>query len=569
MLMVKPLISPMTDNLKIALAQLNLTVGDIAGNCRKVLAARDKAAGQGADLVVYSELCITGYPPEDLVLKTSFRKAAMEAVYNLAKATSDNRTAMLVSAPWEEGGKIYNAAFLLADGGIQHKQFKYDLPNYGVFDEKRVFDTGELPEPFKFRGIRLGLMVCEDMWSDDVPSAMKKADILISVNASPFEVGKHKKRLERAKAAAKVTGKPVIYLNQICGQDDLVFDGDSFILPPQDFDNALDVHDGLSVRLSRTQEVLEITDWRKRHSGWACAEGTREIYDSEEQVIYQAMVLALRDYAEKNGFPGVLIGMSGGIDSALTAAVAVDALGAERVRLVMMPSRYTSAESVRDAEECAQKLGVRLDNIPIEDMFEAYENMLAPLFTGLQPDTTEENLQSRIRGALLMALSNKFGHMVMATGNKSEMATGYATLYGDMCGGYSVLKDVYKTQVFTLARWRNKYMPENSAAGGLDGEIIPQNIISKPPTAELRPNQTDQDSLPPYEILDDILIKIIEQRMQAEDIIKSGHNAAVVERIRKMLYAAEYKRRQSCPGAKISARPFGRDRRYPITNRFF
>jgi len=538
----------MTENLKIAIAQLNLTVGDLEGNKSKILEARGKAISSGVELVVFSELCVTGYPPEDLVLKEEFQNAAKDIVDELAEITADGKTAMLISAPWSKGGNLYNAAFLVSDGKIQAEQFKHDLPNYGVFDEKRVFDSGGLPKPIDFNGVKLGIMICEDMLNMKVTDALRDSDILISINASPFEVGKHEKRLKRAGMNIKVIKKPLIYVNQICGQDDLVFDGDSFVLSEKE---------DLLVRLSRTDEAFEITNWKNENSKWVSEAGTLEKYDNGEEVIYNSMKLGLSDYVEKNGFPGVLIGMSGGIDSALTAAVAVDALGAGKVRLVMMPSKYTSAESVEDAEQCAKNLGVELEHIPIENIVGVYEDELAPSFSGKEEDITEENLQSRIRGTLLMALSNKFGNMVLATGNKSEMSVGYATLYGDMCGGYSVLKDVYKMQVFALARWRNE-----------QGQVIPENIITKAPTAELKENQKDEDSLPPYDTLDDILENIVEQQLSVDDIVKEGKDREVVEKVYKMLNAAEYKRRQSPPGVKISVRPFGRDRRYPITNKF-
>lgn len=538
----------MTKSLKIAIAQLNFTVGDLEGNKKKILKAREKAASAGADLIIFSELCVTGYPPEDLVLKEEFQNAAKAVVNELTKTTSDGKTAILIGSPWVKNGKIYNAALLLADGKILAEQFKHDLPNYGVFDEKRVFSAGPLPEIVEFKAVKMGIMVCEDMWNMKVTDSLKGSEILVSINASPFETGKHEKRLERAGMNIKAIKKPLIYVNQICGQDDLVFDGDSFVLSEKE---------DLLMNLSRESEDFVITEWEKQKDKWVCAKGEVKEYESEEELIYNAMKLGLHDYVGKNSFPGVIIGMSGGIDSALTAAVAVDALGADRVRLVMMPSRFTSAESVEDAEACAKELDAELENIPIEDIMRVYEDMLAPSFAGKENDLTEENLQSRIRGTLLMALSNKFGHMVVATGNKSEMSVGYATLYGDMCGGYSVLKDVYKTQVFSLARWRNER-----------GRVIPENIIAKAPTAELRENQKDEDSLPPYDVLDGVLENIIEQQMSIRQIVAKGRDKEVVEKVYKMLHAAEYKRRQSPLGVKISVRPFERDRRYPVTNKF-
>jgi len=547
----------MTEKLKIALAQVNLTVGDFSGNKDKILSYYDKVLAQNADLVVYPELCISGYPPEDLVLRKGFTKNSQETLDELIIATAGRNTAMVISAPINEGGKIYNALFVAENGRIIHQQYKHDLPNYGVFDEKRVFDSGQLPAPFEFRGARLGIFICEDMWNMKVTESLRGSDIVISVNASPFEVGKHKKRINRAEENIDVLHKPIIYMNQICGHDDLVFDGDSFVISRGK---------ELLLRLSRYGEELAVTNWNKIENEWVCGSGEVAEYSCNEQVVYQAMMLGLKDYVEKNHFPGVIIGMSGGVDSALSAAIAVDALGADKVRLVMMPSRYTSEESVIDAEKCARNLGVELETISIEDAFEAFEDALSVPFSGKERDVTEENLQSRIRGVLLMALSNKFGHMVLSTGNKSEMSVGYATLYGDMCGGYNVLKDAYKGQVFALCKWRNGDIPEGSK--GAEGEVIPQNIITKPPTAELRHDQKDEDSLPPYDVLDDILHQLIEQEKCVEDIISGGHDREVVERICHLLYISEYKRRQSPPGVKISPKPFSRDRRYPITNRY-
>lgn len=541
----------------LTLAQLNFTVGDFEGNRQKMLAARATAVEQGADLIAFPELSITGYPPEDLVYRPAFRKASQQSLHQLAAATEDGKTSMLVGGIGEENGNIFNSVFLLDGGKIIHTQHKHDLPNYGVFDEKRVFSAGALPQPFNFHDIRLGLMICEDMWNMKVTECLNDADLILSVNGSPFEITKHEKRMERALANINRLHKPLAYVNMLAGQDDLVFDGDSFVLSAEG---------KLLHNLSRTAEELRTIQWRSTAQGWVCDAGSIASYEGWQCVTYQAMMLGLRDYIAKNRFPGVLIGMSGGIDSALSAAIAVDALGAENVWLVMMPSRYTSAVSVIDAEDCAKALGARLDTIPIEDMFRAYEDTLAPTFSGKNPDITEENLQSRIRGTVLMALSNKFGHMVLSTGNKSEMAVGYATLYGDMCGGYNVLKDAYKTQVNALAAWRNEHAPEGGTHPALN--ILPQNILLKPPTAELRPDQTDEASLAPYPVLDAILMRLIEEEMTIEEIVSAGFEEALVRRIRRLVYLAEYKRRQSAPGVKISAKPFSRDRRYPITNSF-
>jgi NAD+ synthase len=547
----------MTDNLTIAVAQLNYTVGDLAGNKAKILKAREEAAAGGADLVLFSEMCITGYPAEDLVLLETFQQRTEEILQELAKATADDGPAMLIGSLGEGIKRPRNSVYLLGGGHVVHRQDKHDLPNYGVFDEQRVFESGGMPTVWEFKGVKLGILICEDMWNMKVAHALKGADIILSINGSPFEVGKHQQRLDRAHTTIKELNRPLVYVNQICGQDDLVFDGDSFVLS----DTGEVRH-----RLSRTAEEVRFTFWKHDGYVWQCEKGDTPEYSSEAEMIYQAMILSLRDYVNKNKFPGVVIGMSGGVDSALTAAVAVDALGADRVRLVMMPSQYTSDESLNDAQECADNLGVKLENIHIKPMYDAYVSALAPVFDGAAEDLTEENLQSRIRGMLLMAISNKTGNMVLSTGNKSEVSVGYATLYGDMCGGYNVLKDVYKQQVFEVCNWRNQHLPEGALGG--TGERIPQNIITKAPTAELRDNQKDSDSLPEYDVLDPILIGLIEDGHSVDDMVIRGHDRELVERVSGLLIMAEYKRRQSAPGVKVSRKPFSRDRRYPITNKF-
>ncbi|MAU41804.1 MAG: NAD+ synthase [Kordiimonas sp.] len=547
----------MAETLKIALATVNPTVGDIDGNAQKILSARSSAAEQGADLVVYSELALIGYPPEDLVLKPAFQRHTREKLMDLAVTTGDGGPAMLLGCIWQEKEQLYNAAILLDKGEIAEIRLKHDLPNYGVFDEKRRFTAGPLPLPMDFRGTKLGVMVCEDMWTTDVAASLTKngAEILVVLNASPFEEDKKDLRLQHACGRITETGLPLIYVNKVGGQDELVFDGASFVI---NADNKI------AFKAESWVEDIAVTDWKKTDSQWICVTG--EIAQTEDRytAIYEAMVCGLRDYVQKNHFPGVVLGMSGGIDSALSAAVAVDALGADKVRCVMMPSQYTSEESLIDAELCANRLGIQIDLVPIEPAMAAYDQMLSPLFAGTEKDTTEENIQARIRGILLMGISNKFGHMLLTTGNKSEMSVGYATLYGDMCGGYSVLKDIYKMDVFGLSEWRNHNKPKSAFAPG--GEVIPVNIITKPPTAELRPDQKDEDSLPPYEQLDDILRCLIEEEMGIRDIVARGHDREVVTRIEHLLYVAEYKRRQSPPGVKITRRNFGRDRRYPITN---
>ncbi|HEY3636531.1 MAG TPA: NAD+ synthase [Rhizomicrobium sp.] len=549
----------MKNTFRIALAQLNPVMGDIAGNIAKARAARAKAAIAAADVVLFSELFVVGYPPEDLVLKPALQADARAAVEHFARETHDGGPAVLIGAPWVEDGKLHNAFLLLDQGGIAARTFKYNLPNYGVFDEKRVFAPGPLPAPFDVRGVRLGVPICEDIWSPETVNclATQNSEIFLVPNGSPFEAGKEDVRLSLVRTHTAQHKRPMIYLNQIGGQDELVFDGASFVVNGDDL---------LAVLLPPWEEQVTITEWNRAGDSWVCKSGERWVGEERTQSIYHAMMLGLADYVNKNRFSGIVLGLSGGIDSALSAAVAVDALGVERVRAVMMPSRYTTQESLDDAEACAQLLGIRCDTIAIEDAFATMNTTLAPAFAGRAPDITEENLQSRIRGVILMAISNKFGPMVLTTGNKSEMSVGYATLYGDMCGGYNVLKDVYKTEVYALARWRNQSFP-NKARGPI-GRVMPENVLTRAPTAELRANQTDQDSLPPYDILDGILECLVEREMSFEDVVAKGFEPAIVRRVEQLLYGAEYKRRQAPPGVKITSRNFGRDRRYPITNAF-
>tara|TARA_R110000868_G_scaffold70902_3_gene208169 strand:- start:8199 stop:9860 length:1662 start_codon:yes stop_codon:yes gene_type:complete len=549
----------MTDTLKIALAQLNPTVGDIVGNAALLRSARADAAAAGADLVVTSELVVCGYPPEDLVIRPIVQDTIEREVSALAAETADGGPAMLVGTPWVQDGRLYNAALLLDGGEISAMRFKYDLPNYGVFDEKRVFAAGPLPGPVNFRGVRLGVMICEDMWTEEVAECLEEsgAEILTVLNGSPYEQDKWDTRLNLAVARATECRMPLIYVNQVGGQDELVFDGASFVLGADA---------SLRAQAPAWVENVTVTAWTRDGDGWVCAETDRHPPPDGDPAIYSAMVLGLRDYVRKSGFPGVIIGMSGGIDSALTAAVAADALGPDRVHCVMMPSPYTSQESLDDAAEASALLGVRLDSISIGPAMAAFDDMLAEAFAGSDADTTEENIQARSRGLTLMALSNKTGAMVVSTGNKSEMSVGYATLYGDMCGGYSVLKDVYKTKVFELSHWRNRNLPDGAL--GPAGMVVPENIITKPPTAELKPDQKDEDTLPPYDRLDAILTGLNERDLSIDDVVAEGHDRALVLRIWRMLLGAEYKRRQAPPGVKITGRSFGRDRRYPIVNAF-
>ncbi|WP_025898887.1 NAD+ synthase [Sneathiella glossodoripedis] len=549
----------MTEKLKIALAQANPKLGDIAGNIKLAKEFRAEAEADGADLVVFPELFICGYPPEDLILKPSFVRACENAMHELAELTLDGGPAMLMTGPMPDGKYVHNSVFLLENGAISASRYKNKLPNYGVFDEKRVFEPGPLPGPISFKGVRLGVMICEDMWSPDVAECLSEtgAEILIVPNGSPYDHEKGDARLNYAVERVGETELPIIYLNQVGGQDELVFDGGSFVLNSDR---------SLATQMPSWKESLLTLQWVRNGESWQCE--TAEFSDpgSSLERIYNAMVLGLKDYVEKNGFPGVVLGLSGGIDSALSAAVAVDALGPERVHCVMMPSRYTSKESLDDAAECARLLGVKLDRVDIEPAVGAFDGMLAHLFEGTTADITEENIQSRIRGLSLMAISNKFGKMVLTTGNKSEMSTGYATIYGDMCGGYSVLKDLYKTLCFDVSRWRNCHF--NTLFKGPNGTVMPDNIITKAPSAELREDQKDEDSLPPYEILDGILHALVEEEKSYAEIVAQGYDGPTVSRIQNLLYVAEYKRRQAPPGVKITTRNFGRDRRYPITNGF-
>ena len=547
------------DSLKIALAQLNPTVGDVAGNADKVRRARDQAAAMGADVVAFPELFIAGYPPEDLVLKPAFQAACRSAVEALARESTSG-PALLVGTPWlHEDGKLYNAYMLLAAGFVEALRFKVDLPNYGVFDEKRVFAPGPMPGPILVKGVRIGIPICEDIWGAEVVECLSETggEILLVPNGSPYWRGKTEHRLNIAVARVVESGLPLIYLNMLGGQDELVFDGASFVL---------NADRSVGAQLPTFREAVALTEWRRETGGWRCVDGPITRQDENDKTDYGACVLGLRDYVEKSGFKGVVLGLSGGIDSALCAVMAVDALGADRVRCVMLPYRFTSQDSLDDAAKIAKALGVHYDILPIESAVLGLEKVVGPVFEGRPRDVTEENLQARARGVILMAISNKFGLMVVTTGNKSEMSVGYATLYGDMNGGFNPVKDLYKTEVFRLSELRNAWKPE--AGLGPEGEVIPRNVIVKPPTAELRENQKDQDSLPPYDMLDQILERLVEREEPIATIVSSGFDRDIVLRIEKMVYIAEYKRRQAAPGVKVTLKNFGRDRRYPIVNRF-
>jgi len=552
------------DRLAITVAQLNPVVGDVAGNLQRARSARAQAAGDGGDIVAFSELFIAGYPPEDLVLRPAFQAACRSAVETLARETADGGPAALIGTPWVEHGKLHNAYALLAGGRIEAIRFKINLPNYGVFDEKRVFAPGAVAGPVGFRGVRLGLPICEDTWTDwgDYENVVETltetgAEILIVPNGSPYWRDKAEVRLNVSVARVTEAGLPLVYINQVGGQDELVFDGASFALNPDR---------SIAFQLPAFREALVTTRWSRTGGGWRCAPGPMAAPEELDRSDYTACMLGLRDYVDKNRFPGVVIGLSGGVDSALCATLAADALGVDRVRCVMLPYRYTSQESRDDAATLAHAIGVRYDIVPIESAVHGLEAALRDIFGGVSHDVTEENLQARARGVILMAISNKFGLMVVTTGNKSEMSVGYATLYGDMNGGFNPIKDLYKTEVYRLARLRNRWKPDGAL--GAAGAVIPENVLTRAPSAELRENQTDQDTLPPYEILDQILERLVEREESVATIVAAGFDRDTATKVERMLAVAEYKRRQAAPGVKVTLKNFGRDRRYPITNRF-
>jgi NAD+ synthase len=552
------------DKLAIAVAQLNPVVGDIAGNADKARAARAQAARDGADLLLLTELFICGYPPEDLVLKPALQAACRARVEDLARETADGGPAIVIGTPWVEDGKLYNACCVLDGGAIAAVRLKVNLPNYGPFDEKRVFASGPLPGPVSFRGVRLGLPICEDIWThwgdyEHVVECLAEtgAELLLVPNGSPYSRDKDDIRLNVALAGVADSGLPLIYANQVGGQDELVFDGSSF---------GIHADRSLAFQLPSFRETVTTVRWERSGGTWRCAGGPTSKLEEDERADYTACVLGLRDYVDKNGFRGVVLGLSGGVDSALVATLSVDALGKDRVRCVMLPYKYTSQESLDDAAALAANLGVAYDLLPIAPAVDGLEQALARQFAGLPRDVTEENLQARARGTLLMAISNKTGLMVVTTGNKSEMSVGYATLYGDMNGGFNPVKDLYKTEVYRLARLRNAWKPEHALGPG--GPVIPDNILARAPSAELRENQTDQDSLPPYDVLDAILVRLVEREQPVAEIVAAGFDRDTVMRVERMLNIAEYKRRQACPGVKVTTRNFGRDRRYPVVNRF-
>ena len=548
----------MVDTLSITLAQLNQSVGDIAGNAKAMLAARERA--RGADLIVFPEMQLIGYPAEDLVLKPALIQRAAAELEVMAKATSDGGPAMLVGSIFVIDGALHNGVALLDGGKVAAIRLKHELPNYGTFDEVRLFQPGPLPEPIGFKGVMIGLPICEDIWHPDVCRHLADfgAELLICINGSPYEIDKDTLRIDGvAKRRAVDTGLPLAYLNRVGGQDELVFDGASFVVNGDS---------ELAVQMTDWEEQEVTTRWTRTANGWRCDRGEVAKLADHPEDIYCARVLALRDYVDRNKFPGVVLGLSGGIDSAICAAIAADALGPDRVWCVMLPSRFTGQLSLDLAAECAAMIGCKLDTIPIAPAVEAFDTMLSGSFADVAVDITEENIQSRIRGVTLMALSNKFGPMLLTTGNKSEMSVGYATIYGDMAGGYNPLKDAYKMTVFAISKWRNAHKPKIGL--GPDGPVMPEAIITRPPSAELRPDQKDEDSLPPYPVLDGILLGLVEHEKSVDQLVNEGFERATVVRIERLLNLAEYKRRQAPPGVKLGTRNFGRDRRYPITNAF-
>ena len=531
-------------------------VGDIGGNAAKARDLMVRATAMGADIALFPELFLIGYPPEDLARKPAALAACKTALAWLARETAGSCAGLITLAWPGDDGRARNAVALIDGGAVQDIAFKLDLPNYGVFDEKRIFAPGDAAGLFEVRGVKVGVPICEDIWTPGPCADLKArgAELLLVPNGSPFRRTSGSERMSVASARVAATGLPLIYVNQVGGQDELVFDGASF---------ALQADGALCMRLPAFQEDLACSTWERRSTAWVCADAPRAASPSRAEAFYRAMMLGLGDYVRKSGFEGVLLGLSGGVDSAISLVVARDTLGPANVRAYMLPSRYTSADSLEDAAACALACGVSLEQIAIAPAVEAFGAMLAAPFAGRNSDITEENLQARIRGVTLMALSNKLGLMLMTTGNKSEMAVGYATLYGDMCGGYNVLKDLYKEEVYEVCRWRNAH----AVAGG-SLNPIPERILTKAPSAELRPDQTDQDTLPPYEELDAILHGLVEEEATLDEIIARGHDRATVERVQHLLYGSEYKRRQAAPGVKIGSRAFGRDRRYPIVNGF-
>ena len=548
----------MSDVFRITLAQLNPTVGDLAGNAAKAHEVWQAAKDAGSDLVALPEMFITGYNAQDLIRKSAFTSAAIAEVKALAEACADG-PALAIGGPWVEEGSLFNGYFILMNGKIRSVIQKHHLPNDLVFDEVRIFDSGPIGGPYSVGPTRIGSPICEDAWYEDVVEthAETGAEFLLIPNGSPYHRTKHDQRLNLMVSRVIESDLPLIYLNMVGGQDDQVFDGSSFVL---------NRGGALALRLPVFEEAVQQITLTRGDDGWTIADGPKATVPEPMELDYHAMVLSLRDYCQKSGFEKVLLGLSGGVDSALVAVIAADALGVENLRTVMLPSAYTSDGSLSDARTLAQTLGCRYDTLPITEGQAAINTTLKPLFDGLKPDLTEENIQSRLRGLLLMALSNKFGEMLLTTGNKSEVAVGYATIYGDMAGGYNPIKDLYKTRVFEICRWRNEN--HRDWMQGPKGAVIPTSIIEKPPSAELRPDQKDSDSLPDYPVLDGILQILVDQDGSIADCVAAGYSKEDAKRIEHLLYMSEYKRFQAAPGARLSPRAFWLDRRYPIVNRW-
>ena len=548
----------MKNKLKIVLAQLNPIVGDVKGNVQKLINIRSNL-NNNIDIIVVPELYISGYPIDDLVLRDDFLELVGDQINKLAKLTNDGKAAIIIGAPRKEKDTIRNSVFVLDEGEIIAFRDKHNLPNSGVFDEQRIFSQGPLSGPVKVRDVLIGLPICEDIWTETVVECLCEtgADIILSINASPYTIKKRDQRMSVAVSRVLESKLPLIYLNRVGGQDELVFDGSSFCL---NYDGSL------SCQLHDFKEEMSEITIEKKDNNWVFKAEIKNV-SSNLEGLYKALVMGVRDYVNNNNFPGVVLGMSGGIDSALVAAIATDALGPELVKAIMMPSPYTSKDSLEDAKNASSKLGIEYSDLDIKDGMRVIENILQN-FEGpfVKSGIAEENIQSRLRGLVLMAISNKYGPMVLATGNKSEYAVGYATLYGDMCGGFAVIKDLWKTQVFALCKWRNLNKPEDFL--GPDGIVIPERIITKPPSAELREDQKDTDSLPEYDILDAILQKLVEDDFSINQIISEGFNVEEVKRVSMLLCRSEYKRFQSAPGPKVSEKAFGRDRRYPLTSGF-
>ncbi|WP_196259125.1 NAD+ synthase [Pelagibacterium limicola] len=547
----------MTDTLRIALAQLNPKVGAIGDNLEKARKALADAEAAGADILMFTELYLTGYFPEDLLLKPRFVIEAMSAAKALAAATKGLNVSLVLPSVWSADGKLYNAVLIAEDGAIIDRRYKVVLPNDDIFYEKRYFTAGQLPDPVTIKGISVGIPICEDVWHVPVCEALaaRGAEIMLCPNGSPYWRNKQRIRVDLVRQRVAETGVPMLYSNQVGGQDEIVFDGASF---------GINIDGSLAFQGKSFVEDMVISDWSKGEGGWHCTDGNVTDLVPVKEAPWHAAMLGLRDYVHKNGFSSVVLGLSGGIDSAVVATLAVDALGAENVHCVMLPYRYTSEASLRDAKACAETLGVRYDIVSIGEPVDAANAALADLFAGRPADITEENLQSRMRGTLLMAISNKLGSLLITTGNKSEMAVGYATIYGDMNGAYNPIKDMLKMQVYDLAAWRNSYRP--SDVRGPAGIVIPPEIIAKAPSAELRPDQTDQDSLPPYPVLDAIITGLVEEELSVAEVAADGFDEDLVKRVERMIYIAEFKRRQAAPGPKLTPKAFGIGRKYPITS---